>query len=108
MYGVLAYTVGQRSREIGLRTALGATRGDILAMVLRKGVVLAVAGVTVGVALSASAASMMASLLYGVNAHDPAVCVSVPLLRVAVAIWASYLPARRATKVDPVVSLREA
>jgi predicted permease len=107
IYGVLAYMVGQRSREIGLRMALGATRDDILKLILRKGIVLAGVGVTAGVILSASAASLMASLLYGVRPHDPAVFLAVPLLLLAVAVLASYLPAWRATKVDPMFALRE-
>jgi predicted permease len=108
IYGVLAYMVGQRSREIGLRMALGATRGDILKLILRKGAVLAGIGVAAGVILSASAVSMMASVLYGVRPHDPAIFLAVPLVLLAVAVLASYIPARRATKVDPVIALREA
>ena len=108
IYGVLAYMVGQRSREIGLRMALGATRSDIVRLVLGKGAGLAAAGVTAGVVLAASASSMMASLLYGVPTHDPAVFLCVPILLLAVALLASYLPARRATKVDPMFALREA
>jgi predicted permease len=107
IYGLLAYTVGQRSREIGLRMALGARREDILKMFLRKGVALAGVGIVAGVVVSASTASVMASLLYGVRPHDPAVFVIVPLLLFAVAVLASYLPARRATRVDPMVALRE-
>jgi putative ABC transport system permease protein len=107
IYGLLAYIVGQRSREIGIRMALGARREDILRMFLRKGVALAGMGIVAGVAFSASTASMMASLLYGVRPHDPAVFLIVPLLLLAVAVLASYLPARRATKVNPIVALRE-
>jgi predicted permease len=107
IYGLLAYMVGQRSREIGIRMALGARRDDILRMFLRKGVALAGVGIVAGVVLSASTASMMASLLYGVRPHDPAVFLVVPLLLLAVAALASYLPARRATKVNPIVALRE-
>jgi predicted permease len=107
IYGLLAYTVGQRSREIGLRMALGARRDDILKLFLRKGVVLAGVGIIAGVVVSASTASVMASLLYGVRPHDPTVFLIVPLLLFAVAVLASYLPARRATKVDPIVALRE-
>ncbi len=107
IYGLLAYMVGQRSREIGLRMALGARRGDILGMFLRKGVALAGVGIVAGVIFSASTASMMASLLYGVRPHDPAVFLIVPLLLLAVAALASYLPARRATKVNPIAALRE-
>ena len=108
IYGLLAYMVGQRSREIGIRMALGARRDDILRMFLRKGVALAGVGIVAGVVVSASTASMMASLLYGVRPHDPAVFLIVPLLLFAVAVLASYLPARRATKVDPMIVLREA
>jgi len=107
IYGLLAYMVGQRSREIGIRMALGARRDDILRMFLRKGVVLAGVGIVAGLVFSASTASLMASLLYGVRPHDPAVFLIVPLLLLAVATLASYLPARRATKVDPIVALRE-
>jgi predicted lysophospholipase L1 biosynthesis ABC-type transport system permease subunit len=108
IYGLLAYMVGQRSREIGLRMALGARRDDILKLFLRKGVALAGVGIIAGVVVSASTASMMASLLYGVRPHDPAVFLIVPLLLLAVAALASYLPARRATKVNPMIALREA
>ena len=108
IYGLLAYMVGQRSREIGLRLALGAQRDDILKLFLRKGVALAGVGIVAGVIVSASTASMMASLLYGVRPHDPAVFLIVPLLLFAVAVLASYLPARRATKVDPMIVIREA
>jgi predicted permease len=107
IYGLLAYLVGQRSREIGIRMALGARREDILRMFLRKGVALAGVGVVAGLAFSASTASVMASLLYGVRPHDPAVFLIVPLLLFAVAVLASYLPARRATEVDPISAFRE-
>jgi len=108
IYGLLAYIVGQRSREIGIRMALGARRDDILRMFLRKGVALAGVGIVAGLVFSAVTASMMASLLYGVRPHDPAVFLIVPLLLLAVAALASYLPARRATKVNPMIALREA
>ena len=108
IYGLLAYMVGQRSREIGIRMALGARRGDVLRLFLHKGVVLAGIGIVAGVVFSALTASMMASLLYGVHPHDPAVFLLVPLLLLAVAVLASYLPAQRATKVDPILALREA
>ena len=107
IYGLLAYMVGQRSREIGLRMALGARQADILKLILQKGVILAIAGIAAGVFVSASTASMMASLLYGVRPHDPAVFLVVPLLLLAVASLASYIPAQRATQVDPMIALRE-
>jgi predicted permease len=108
IYGLLAYMVGQRSREIGIRVALGARRDDILRMFLRKGVALAGVGIVAGLVFSASTASLMGSLLYGVRPHDPAVFLVVPLLLFVVAVLASYIPARRATKVDPMIALREA
>jgi ABC-type antimicrobial peptide transport system permease subunit len=108
IYGVLAYMVGQRSREIGLRMALGAERADILKLIVTKGVVLSIIGIIAGVIFSASTASVMASLLYGVRPHDPAIFLAVPLLLFAFAVLASYLPARRATRVDPMCALREA
>jgi putative ABC transport system permease protein len=107
IYGLLAYLVGQRSREIGIRMALGARREDILRMFLRKGVALTGVGVVAGLVFSASTASVMASLLYGVRPHDPAVFLIVPLLLFAIAVLASYLPARRATEVDAISALRE-
>jgi predicted permease len=108
IYGMLAYMVGQRSREIGLRIALGASPRDILKLVMRRGAVLAGVGVAAGVTLSALASSLMASLLYGVRPHDPAIFLAAPLVLLAVAVLASYLPGRRATKVDPMLALREA
>jgi predicted permease len=107
IYGLLAYMVGQRSHEIGLRMALGAGRAEVLKMFLQKGLVLASVGIAAGVIFSASTASLLASLLYGVRPHDPAVFLSVPLLLLAIAGLASYLPARRATKIDPMFALRE-
>ena len=107
IYGLLAFTVGQRSREIGMRMALGCPRADILKLILRKGVILAGIGVAAGVLFAASVASTMASLLYGVRPHDPAVFLLVPLLLFAVAFLASYIPAWRATKLDPMIVLRE-
>jgi putative ABC transport system permease protein len=108
IYGLLAYMVGERSREIGIRMALGARREDIQRMFLRKGVALAGVGVVTGLVLSASTASVMASLLYGVRPHDGAVFLIVPLLLFAVAVLASYVPARHAANVDPLTAFREA
>jgi predicted permease len=108
IYGVLAYMVGQRSGEIGLRMALGARRWDVLKLIFGRSVVLASVGIIVGVMASAGTASLMASLLYGVHPHDLLVFLVVPLLLFAVAALASYIPARHATKVDPIRALREA
>jgi putative ABC transport system permease protein len=107
IYGLLAYMVGQRSREIGLRMALGAGRGDVLKLILQKGVALAIAGIVAGLIVAALSASFMAILLYGVRPRDPGVFMLVSLLLLVVAIAASYIPARRATKVDPMAALRE-
>ena len=87
--------------------ALGARQGDILRMFLRKGVTLAGVGIVAGLVISASTASLMASLLYGVRPHDPAVFLLVPLLLLAVAMLASCFPAYRATQVNPIAALRE-
>src|SRR5580693_1866378 len=107
IYGLLAYMVSQRSREIGIRLALGAGRGGVLKLFLQKGIVRAGLGIVAGMVVSASTASLMGSLLYRVRPYDPAVFLVVPLLLFMVAVAASYLPARRATKVDPMIALRE-
>jgi len=88
--------------------ALGAGRGKVLKLFLQKGMVLAGLGIVIGMVVSAFTASMMTSLLYGVRPHDPAVFLIVPLLLLAVALLASYFPARRATKVNPMIALRQA
>lgn len=107
IYGLLAYMVGQRSQEIGVRIALGAHRTDILKLVLRQGALLAGAGVGAGLILAAIAAPTIATLLYGIRAVDPIVFLAVPLVLFAISFAASYLPARKAAKVSPMVALRE-
>ena len=106
LYGVLAYSVAQRSREIGIRMALGAERHSICIMVLRQGSLLALIGIAVGLVASISTAHLIRTLLYGIEPLDPVTFVAVPLLLMVVAVVASYLPARRATRVDPTVALR--
>src|SRR5580658_1497011 len=107
IYGLLAYMVGQRSREIGIRVALGAQRSDILKLILGKGLLLAGAGIGIGLVLAAAAAPMIATLLYGVHAIDVTVFATVPLVLMIVAFLATYIPARRATMVDPIIALRD-
>jgi hypothetical protein len=93
IYGLLAYMVGQRAQEIGVRMALGAQRNDILKLVLTQGALLAAVGVCVGLTLAAVAAPMIAALLYGIRAHDPIVFLAVPLILLGVSFAASYIPA---------------
>jgi putative ABC transport system permease protein len=107
IYGLLAYIVGQRAREIGLRMALGAQPGDVLALILKRGLTLAGAGVLAGVVLAVIAAWLMKGLLYGVSPFDPAAFVVAPVLLLLVSVAASYVPALRAARVDPMVALRE-
>jgi putative ABC transport system permease protein len=106
IYGLLAFMVGQRSREIGVRVALGASRVDILRLIVNRGITLASTGIVVGLFAAWIAATMMGSMLYGVRPHDPIVFLGVSVLLFFVAILASYLPAHRATRVDPNIVLR--
>jgi putative ABC transport system permease protein len=106
IYGVIAYSVSQRTQEFGIRMALGADGADVRRLVLREGLKVVLIGVTAGLALSLAAARLIAGFLYGVSANDPLTFVGVALLLTAVALLACYLPARRATKVDPMVALR--
>jgi len=106
IYGVISYTVSQRIREIGIRLALGAQSGDVLSMILREGAKLALLGVFIGVFAAFGLARLMTSLLFGVTAHDPLTFASVATLLISVTLLACYIPARRSTKVDPMVALR--
>jgi putative ABC transport system permease protein len=106
IYGVMAYATAQRTREIGIRMTLGAQRGVVIRLILRQGLTLTLIGLAIGAAGALGAARAMSGLLYGVSAADPATFTAISLLLMAVALLACYLPARRATKVDPMVALR--
>ena len=106
LYGVISYTVIQRSHEIGIRVALGAQNRDVLKLVLCQGVSLTLAGIAIGLFASLALTRLIKSLLYGVSTSDPLTFIVIALLLIFVAFSACYLPARRATKVDPVVALR--
>ena len=107
LYGVMSYLVTQSTRDIGVRVALGARSGDIIGMVVRQGMELLAVGILAGLAGAAALTRVMASLLFGVSATDLATFAAVPALLAAVAFAATAIPALRATRVDPIVALRE-
>ena len=107
MYSVLAYAVTQREHEFGIRLALGAAPSNVVGLVLRRGMALTAAGIVVGAVMAVAAMRMAAGLLVGVKPGDPAAIAGSALFLGAIAVVASYVPARRATKVDPMVALRE-
>jgi len=106
LYGVMAYSVAQRTAEIGIRQAIGAQRSDILRLVMGQALRLSLAGIAVGVMAAVGLTRLVAGMLYHTSATDPATYIGISLLFLAVALAASYLPARRATRVDPLQALR--
>jgi predicted permease len=107
LYGVIAYSVSRRTREIGIRMAIGADPGSVARLVLRQGLTLTLAGATIGLALGLAASKLLANLLAGISPHDPLVYLLVPALLTGVSLLACYVPARRAARVDPLVALRQ-
>jgi ABC-type antimicrobial peptide transport system permease subunit len=106
IYGLMAYLVGQSTKEIGIRMALGATTRSVLGLVLRQGLSLALSGAALGLTAAVALARLMESLLFGVGGKDPVTFAAVALLLTGVAFVATYLPARRAAGTDPMASLR--
>jgi putative ABC transport system permease protein len=107
LYGLISFSTAQRTKEIGVRMALGAQSGDVLKLVMSEGITLALIGVAMGLVVVSAASRVMKSLLFGVSATDTLTLVSVAVLLTSVSLLACYIPSRRATRVDPIVALRD-
>jgi ABC-type antimicrobial peptide transport system permease subunit len=106
IYGVVSYAANQRTQEIGVRMALGAQSRDILGLVVGQGLMLVAMGLALGLLAAFGVSSLLGTMLFGISSRDPITYISVPILLGVMAIAASYIPARRATKVDPLIALR--
>ncbi len=106
LYSVIAYSVSRRTREIGIRMAIGADSGNVARLVLRQGLTMTAIGAAIGLALALVASKLLASLLAGISPRDPLIYVLAPALLAAISLLACYIPARRAARVDPLVALR--
>ena len=106
IYGVIAYSVVQRTREIGIRMALGANRANVLRLILRQGARIGMLGLVIGTMAAYLSTRALAGMLYGVDPHDPLIFAAIAVSLFVVVVLASYIPARRATRVDPLIALR--
>jgi ABC-type antimicrobial peptide transport system permease subunit len=106
LYGLMAYSVARRTREIGIRTALGAQRPDVMRLILGQGLFLVLVGLVAGLAASLAANQLIRSIIFGVNLYDPTTIAGVAVVLFSVTGIAAYLPARRAARVDPTIALR--
>ena len=106
LYGVMSFAVSKRTRELGIRLALGAQRGEILGLVLKEGMMLVGIGIALGLTTASLVTRLLASVLYGISAMDAFTFTGIPLILTMVALAACYMPARRAMKVDPILALR--